>query len=450
MFSFGTPSSTTASSASATKPLSLNFGLSTATKTTSAAVPTTGCFQGLSSITTSTSAAPPLSIPSKAVSPPDSKVDIKEDPVPPEIVKDVTAFKEYIKKEKEESNEIARFNTKPLHKITDEVNQLSSTLATISSCYKRNISVVKKLRSDFSSELQNAENAHITQNMTPTMQLDNALPVKYFQGQIEQFEANMSSYQVQIDELEQHINVLNNPSCLTAQDISSALSKMHDSFIALASNLHSVHSSVSRLKEQYLIYRRLVCGDTTDIFAAKNKQKVETGQRTKPTSNDNLSNAVALAMASVMQQPTTAPVQQTFNPSAAPTATANTGGLFGAKPATGGGLFGSTTGTANQTSSLFAAPNKTTNTLGGSKSLFGTTTTSASSGTTSTSSAGTLFGGGAASSGGLFGTTTTTSSTSTLGNAFNSSAGLTFGGSAAGNKHPFDLKLPTNAKRNKS
>ena len=38
--------------------------------------------------------------------------------------------------------------------------------------------VVKKLKSDLTNELQHVENAHITQNMSPTMQLDNILPVK--------------------------------------------------------------------------------------------------------------------------------------------------------------------------------------------------------------------------------------------------------------------------------
>lgn len=34
---------------------------------------------------------------------------------------------------------------------------------------------------------------------------------------IEQFETNMSSYQIQISELEQHLHALNNPDELVAQ-----------------------------------------------------------------------------------------------------------------------------------------------------------------------------------------------------------------------------------------
>lgn len=45
-------------------------------------------------------------------------------------------FREFMKKEKGESNQISRFNTKSLNSITSEVKNLSSTLASLSSCYK--------------------------------------------------------------------------------------------------------------------------------------------------------------------------------------------------------------------------------------------------------------------------------------------------------------------------
>ena len=45
--------------------------------------------------------------------------------------------REYTKKQKEESNEIARYNTQPLHQISEDVKGLSDALLTISSCVKR-------------------------------------------------------------------------------------------------------------------------------------------------------------------------------------------------------------------------------------------------------------------------------------------------------------------------
>jgi len=275
MFSFANKTATTpatSSAANTTGSSSFSFNLNTSVKPTAAP---TALTNKLTSSTANT--APAISVPSKAVQPPDSKVDVKEDTVNAEILKDVTAFKEYTKKQKEESNEIARYNTQPLHQISEDVKGLSDALLTISSCVKRNISSVKKLRQDLTNELQHAENADITQKLNHTMQLDNVLPVKYFQEIIEHFETNMNVYQVQIKDLEQHLHVINNPSCLTAQDISTALAKMQSAFITLAANLYSIHSNVSRLKEQFLIYRRLVYGDTNDMFASSknDQQKIE-------------------------------------------------------------------------------------------------------------------------------------------------------------------------------
>jgi len=387
--------------ASKPAPLSL-FGSPSVSATsglTTTLVSSSNLFGGaVSSTTTLTSTAPPLSIPTKIAAPQDSKLDVKEDKVPAEIIKDVNSFKEFMKKEKGESNQISRFNTKSLNSITSEVKNLSSTLASLSSCYKTNIFVVKKLKNDLTNELQHVENAHITQNMSPTMQLDNILPVKYFQQMLKSFESNMISYQQQINDLEQHIGIMNNPTTLTAQEISLALTKMHENFIALASNLHSIHGNISRLKEQYLVYRRLVYGDTNDIFAERNAEVLN--QRNSLTSN-KLSNAVALAMTSILQPSTCNQVDA--QPAAQQTSTfgsntfgsshnANSGSLFGNKPVASGGLFG------NSTSGLFG--NKpATNTFGSTAvktSLFGNTSTSKPS--LFGASSGSLFGGGASNS----------------------------------------------------
>jgi len=434
-------------STASTKP-SLNFSFNTSSAASSLSFNTPAVTSStLTTTATGVNAVSALAIPSKSLGVADTKIDVKEELVPAEIIKDLTSFKEYIKKQKEESNEISRFNSKTLHKTTDEIKVLSFSLSSIAAGVKRNISSVSKLRNDLAKELQHSENSHITQNMTPIMQMDNVLPVKYFQSMIEQFETNMSSYQIQISELEQHLHALNNPDELVAQDISTAIVKVHENFIALASNLHSVHSNVSRLKEQFLIYRRLVYGDTSDIFTSNKKSASSGDQQSKINRSENLSNAVALAMASVMQQPITQTQPSTFNlPSSGST------GLFG-KPSTNqlssGGMFSSTQ------SSLFGAKTTKAPTLG-----FGTTPAVTSSGITSSSTAGTLFGSLKSNS-----TTATTTSSNllrstlsagfsstpatTTSSVFNSSAGLTFGGSA-GNKNSFDLKLPTNAKRNKT
>jgi len=416
MFSFNTNKTSAASKPSSNSLFgSLSVAATKASTTSTVSSSGSSLFGAGASTTTVTSIAPPLSIPTKVAAPQDSRVDVKEDTVPVEIIKDVNSFKEFMKKEKEESNQISRFNTKSLNRITSEVKNLSSTLASLSSCYKTNIFVVKKLKNDLTNELQHAENTHITQNMSPTMQLDNILPVKYFQKMLKNFELNMISYQQQINDLEQHISVMNNPTTLTAQDISLALTKMHENFIALASNLHSIHGNISRLKEQYLVYRRLVYGDTYDIFAEK---AAEVSNETNSSTSNKLSNAVALAMTSILQPSvcnqanaqTVAQQTSTFGSNAfGASNNATSGSLFGSKPAASGGLFGNSTG------GLFGSKPATNTSFGSTSakpSLFGNASTSKTS----------MFG---SSSGNLFGGKLTSATTSSA---------FTFGGKPAATK----------------
>ncbi|XP_002125735.2 nucleoporin p58/p45 [Ciona intestinalis] len=276
---------------------------------------------------------------------------VKDQGVPAEICKDVKAFESYVQKQKSESNEVGKFSVRSLQKINEEINSLSVAVGTISSAVQRNKAAVESIRNEFTNQLKNMEIAHRTQDTPAALQHENIAPIKFFIDLVSEFSISMQSYRHQMEELENHLHSLAQPSGMNPQDLSMALCKMQESFITLASNLHSIHDSVKHIKEQYLAYRKVVHGDHTDIFKQNNPVPAKNKKIEGPSAFSNLSNVAALAMASMLQQPQQqqqqqAPPQQGF---LGQNKTSNTlfggtasGSLFGSKPtATTSSLFGS-------------------------------------------------------------------------------------------------------------
>jgi len=362
--------------------------------------------------------------------------NVKDETVPEIICKDVESFKAFTKKQLEDSNEVAKFSVQSLNKITDEANSLSSALAAVSSALQNNKGSVLKLREEFATEL---ENAGMVRRMMLSMQHDDMAPMKYFFDLVCSFESNMQLYQKQIDELEKHLHSITNPSAFTCQDISTTLCKMQETYVGLASNLHSIHEKVKTAKEQFLTYRRVVHGDNNNPFApTKKPNALVMKSRAVPNNPGSMSNVATLAMANVMQQ-------QLQMPNVQQTKTTGFGTLGSTLGGTTGSLFGNTGTAAAPTTNLFGSSS-----TGTGSSLFGSSSLTA---TTSASTTGFSFGNSTAlkptlsagfkstSSGNFFGSSGASS--------FNSSAGVTFGGSAL--KSSLDLKLPNNTsnKRNK-
>lgn len=328
---------------------------------------------------------------------------LKDENIPPELAKDVNEFEKFMKNQKESNDVVGKFSVHSLRKIQEEITTLCYALGSVSSALHRNTAAVQKLKSDFSKELKNTEMARHTKDIPPSMQHDNIAPIRFFMDMVVEFEGSMQVYRKQIEELENHLNLTEQTSSLTAQDIYLALCKMQESFISLAANLHSTHDQVKQLKENYLIYRRIVHNDPTDVFAENRKKATkETVAKSSGISPlTQLNNFVALAMATMANQPAQqqGPPQQGF----LSTQTTGSTGLFGAtKPTGGGSLFGNTAATTS--SSAF----------GGFNAFGASSTKPLSAGFGSTATAGT-FGG----------------------TSFNSSAGLTFGATPS-----FELKRP--------
>nr|XP_031540530.1 nucleoporin p58/p45 isoform X2 [Vicugna pacos] len=245
--------------------------------------------------------------------PEDSKA-LKDEHLPPVICQDVDNLQKFVKEQKQVQEEISRMSSKAMLKVQEDIKALKQLLSLAASGLQRNTLNIDKLKVETAQELKNAEIALRTQKTPPGLQHENTAPADYFRVLVQQFEVQLQQYRQQIEELENHLATQANNSHITPQDLSMAMQKIYQTFVALAAQLQSIHENVKVLKEQYLGYRKMFLGDAVDVFEARraeakkwqNAPRVTTG----PTPFSNMPNAAAVAMAATLtqqQQPATGP-----------------------------------------------------------------------------------------------------------------------------------------------
>lgn len=324
--------------------LTLGSLLATSTATSAAPAPSIG----LGGVDFSTSSES-KSDTSSGANAQDSKA-LKDENLPPVICQDVENFQKFVKDQKQVQEDISRMSSKAISKVQDDIKSLKQLLSVSASGLQRQALAIDKLKLETAQELKNADIALRTQKTPPGLQHENTAPSDYFRSLVEQFEVQLQQYRQQIEELENHLTTQSSGSHITPQDLTMAMQKLYQTFVAQAAQLQSVHENVKILKHQYLSYRRAFLEDSTDVFESKrasnrkwqNTPRVTTG----PAPFSSVPNAAAVAMAATLtqqQQPTPgtqAPLGAGFgNPFASAVGTSlgsSTLGGFGGGPGFGG------------------------------------------------------------------------------------------------------------------
>ncbi|XP_047205683.1 nucleoporin p58/p45 isoform X4 [Girardinichthys multiradiatus] len=240
----------------------------------------------------------------------DSKA-LKDENLPTFICQDVEHFQKFVKEQKQVQEDISRMSSKTISKVQDDIKSLKQLLSVCASGLQRQALAIDKLKLETAQELKNADIALRTQKTPPGLQHENSAPSDYFRSLVDQFEVQLQQFRQQIEELENHLTTQSSGSHITPQDLTLAMQKLYQTFVAQAAQLQSVHENVKILKHQYLSYRRAFLEDSTDIFESKraSNRKWESAPRvtTGPAPFSSVPNAAAVAMAATLtqqQQPT--------------------------------------------------------------------------------------------------------------------------------------------------
>ncbi|CAH1974070.1 unnamed protein product [Acanthoscelides obtectus] len=194
------------------------------------------------------------------------EVPPKEQPLPNEILQIVEEFKDMVKHQKAYSSDIARCSVREFRKVEQEIDHLMTLLGDVESQLTKNRHLAEKLKYDTAKCLKNVEMAQRTQDTPPGLQYENTAPLKFFMELADQFEREMQVLKYQIESADNYVKNHRSPDALTPQDLALGMRRLHETFVALAGRLQSVHGQVESQKEHYRTLRKQLLNDTSDPF----------------------------------------------------------------------------------------------------------------------------------------------------------------------------------------
>ncbi|KAK3914374.1 Nuclear pore complex protein Nup58 [Frankliniella fusca] len=198
----------------------------------------------------------------------------KETPIPDDIAKGVETFRQYVKKQKSFSSEIARCSSKPLLKVQEDTDAMKLVLTNSSAGLQRLKSIADKLKADTAKALQHTEMAQRTHETPAGLQYDNTAPLQYFAELVAGFERDIKLFRQEIENAERHVHSRVQITSITPAELTQSMRRLYDSFVALAGRLHTVHSQVKAQKEQYLSLRKYILNDASDVFDESARNRV--------------------------------------------------------------------------------------------------------------------------------------------------------------------------------
>lgn len=184
--------------------------------------------------------------------------------LPNEVLQTVESFKNFVKKQKSLSSDVMRASVKPLHKVHSTCESLRREAGALSASIRGTRTQSRRLRAAGVRALAAAEGAQRTHDTPPGLQYDNETPPAYVVELISELESQLLTFRKQIEVADKQMQAT--PKALTEQDLTLGMKRIHDSFVALAGRLQSVHAQVEAQKGQYLSLRRHLLKDTTDVF----------------------------------------------------------------------------------------------------------------------------------------------------------------------------------------
>ncbi|XP_028131195.2 nuclear pore complex protein Nup58 isoform X1 [Diabrotica virgifera virgifera] len=190
----------------------------------------------------------------------------KDQPLPNELLQTVEAFKGFVKQQKVYSSDISKCSARDFKKVEQDIKQLTALLKNVEHQLQINRQLAENLKYDTAKCLQDVEIAQRTQDTPPGLQYENTEPLKFFLNLADKFEKDMQALKSQIEGAESYVKNHRNPNPVTSQDMALGMRRLHESFVALAGRLHSVHSQVESQKEAYLQMRKQLYNDNTNPF----------------------------------------------------------------------------------------------------------------------------------------------------------------------------------------